>query len=77
MGELGISTSLNGSPLDSGAAANPCGLVAKSIFNDTFKLYLGGGVTDQQVITTPALSININSTGIAWDSDKEYKFKNM
>lgn len=43
----------------------PCGLVAKSFFNDTYKLAkkAGGAVT-------------IDETGIAWESDKEYKFAN-
>lgn len=41
----------------------PCGLVAKSFFNDTYVLKLN---TEK---------INIDENGIAWDSDKEYKFK--
>jgi len=32
-------TTYNGKKLPSGAPANPCGLVAKSFFNDTFFLY--------------------------------------
>lgn len=51
------------------APANPCGLVAKSFFNDTFRVYNGTNQTTTKV--------DVNSNGIAWDSDKEYKFKNM
>lgn len=45
--------------------AFPCGLVAKSFFTDEFVLKdpAGGLVT-------------ISSDNIAWESDKEYKFKN-
>lgn len=47
------------------AAANPCGLVAKSFFNDSFTMLNG---------TDP---VDINEKGIAWQSDIDYKFKNM
>lgn len=60
-------TSVNGSPLDPEAAAYPCGLVAKSWFNDTFSLY----------DATNSKDIKIVSDNIAWESDREYKFKNM
>ena len=46
--------------------AFPCGLVAKSFFTDKFRFYKEGNE-----------EININSEGIAWESDKEYKFKNL
>lgn len=39
----------------------PCGLVAKSFFNDRYSI-------DKNTV--------IEEKGIAWDSDKEYKFKN-
>jgi len=42
----------------------PCGLIAKSVFNDTFSLWNGG---------TPIL---LRKSGIAWESDREKKFKN-
>jgi len=43
----------------------PCGLIAKSVFNDTFSLW------------SPTSSpINLRKSGIAWASDKEKKFKN-
>jgi len=42
----------------------PCGLIAKSVFNDTFALFSGG---------TP---VPLRKEGIAWASDREKKFKN-
>jgi hypothetical protein len=50
--------------LDKDAAAWPCGLVAKSFFNDTYTVTNKNGT-----------QIKIDETGIAWDSDKTYKFK--
>lgn len=47
--------------------AIPCGLVAKSVFNDTFRLKKEGEVD----------WIPINEKGIAWASDVYYKFKNI
>ena len=47
--------------------ATPCGLVAKSLFNDTYKF--------RQVGSTNF--IPIDSKGIAWQSDIDYKFKNI
>ena len=47
------------------APAIPCGLVAKSVFNDTYVLKKDGK------------TIPIVETGIAWSSDIQYKFKNI
>jgi len=44
---------------------NPCGLIARSLFNDSFLLFNSSG--------TP---IFLKKDGIAWKSDKEKKFKN-
>lgn len=52
-------------PLPADGVAWPCGLVAKSFFTDTYKLFDSNNVQK-----------TINETGIAWESDKEYKFKN-
>ena len=51
--------------------AIPCGLVAKSFFNDTFELYKKGtnGATDKK--------IDIIRSNIAWSSDIQYKFDNI
>jgi hypothetical protein len=43
---------------------NPCGLIAKSLFNDTFSLYKNDSL------------IYLQKEGIAWKSDREKKFKN-
>ena len=52
--------------------AIPCGLIAKSVFNDTFSL-------STQPFTGKNQStglISIDSSNIAWKSDVDYKFKN-
>lgn len=49
--------------------ANPCGLVAKSVFTDTYTLMPGVGIDyDNQIL--------IDQTNIAWESDVNHKFKN-
>ena len=57
-------------PMDASDPAIPCGLVAKSVFNDTFELWKEAQGSD------PATRIEIEETGIAWSSDITYKFKN-
>lgn len=65
--QLGRLTAYDGkTALEPDAPAFPCGLVAKSFFNDTFALK-----NDESV------QIEINSANIAWKSDVEYKFKNI
>eukprot|EP00033_Pygsuia_biforma_P000516 GCRY01000606.1.p1 GENE.GCRY01000606.1~~GCRY01000606.1.p1 ORF type:complete len:317 (+),score=16.46 GCRY01000606.1:239-1189(+) len=44
---------------------NPCGLIAYSMFNDTFSLATNDGE-----------EINLDGKGISWESDREGKFKN-
>jgi len=44
---------------------NPCGLIAKSVFNDTFLLY-----------NSNSTAVVTRKDGIAWTSDKNKKFKN-
>lgn len=67
--DLGIYTTVGGGVIDPArraiTPANPCGLVAKSLFNDTFTLMKGG---------TPQ---PLNDNGIAWESDIKYKFHNL
>jgi len=46
--------------------AIPCGLVAKSFFDDSYVLTNNTGNT----------KVAIDENGIAWDSDRTYKFKN-
>ena len=57
---------LNEHKLEDGDTAIPCGLVARSFFNDRYTLTFGENKKE----------IKINETGIAWESDKDYKFKN-
>lgn len=59
-------TNLKGELLNPNDPAIPCGLVAKSVFNDAYV------ITDQN--SNP---VEIDSSSIAWDSDVEYKFKNI
>lgn len=50
--------------------ATPCGLVAKSFFNDNFSsLTLKDNTGDKLIY--------LNEDNIAWATDKEYKFKNV
>jgi len=55
----------DGSSSDPNKYYFPCGLIAKSVFNDTFALFSGGG--------SP---VPLRKEGIAWASDREKKFKN-
>jgi len=56
--------------MDGAMPATPCGLVAKSFFNDTFELWL------QDDDGNDVEKLEIISDNIAWSSDKEYKFHN-
>eukprot|EP00742_Colponemidia_sp_Colp-10_P006224 GILJ01006668.1.p1 GENE.GILJ01006668.1~~GILJ01006668.1.p1 ORF type:complete len:372 (+),score=44.51 GILJ01006668.1:67-1182(+) len=51
---------------DDGKLLNPCGLVARSYFNDTFAL-----------TTMKGARINISENNIAWASDVAHKFKSV
>ena len=56
---------INGTVLDPDGVAHPCGLIAKSFFNDSFEIKRIG---ENETIV-------INNTKIAWSKDKE-KYKN-
>jgi len=62
----GHTKAVSGIPLVGEEVAIPCGLIAKSLFNDTYRLY---DSADELV--------QFNKTGIAWESDIKYKFKNQ
>lgn len=63
--DAGVTLAYDGvTALDPDGPANPCGLIAKSVFTDTYEFYDSG---DNQ--------ITIDETNIAWESDKDYKFK--
>lgn len=48
----------------------PCGAIANSLFNDSIKLMFRSTSGD------PYETVPLNRTGIAWESDKKYKFQN-
>lgn len=58
--------------LESEGPAIPCGLIAMSLFNDTFELHY----CKEKDCATPE-NITISTENIAWDSDVTYKFKNI
>lgn len=51
--------------------AIPCGLVAKSLFNDTYELWRNDANGN------PTHKVDINPNNIAWTSDVTYKFHNI
>ena len=58
--------------------AIPCGLIAKSVFNDTFLLSSAPFTTNGALtLNTSSGYIPIDSSNIAWKSDVEYKFFNQ
>ena len=68
--DTGRTVSMDGTPFTEEQMmmpAFPCGLVAKSIFNDTFEL----------IRDSDGDKIPIYQDKIAWDSDIKYKFKNL
>jgi len=71
----------NGKPLDAALPAIPCGLVAKSMFNDTYTMRKcsENDANCKGSVQKPSTGsqIPLNETGIAWESDLENKFKNI
>jgi hypothetical protein len=73
VGDLGNYMTVSGKNIndtvkgDGDIPANPCGLVAKSFFTDSYNLTKNNGVTN----------FTLNEKGIAWESDIKYKFKNL
>ena len=71
--DLTATNSVNGTPLVQDEPANPCGLVAKSVFTDSYQFYSSLPTTSTAYTTG---MISIDTTNIAWKSDQENKFKN-
>ena len=61
----GYNVSYTGVPLNKSAYASPCGLIAKSFFNDEYRLIKNDGSGKAYTVSTE---------GIAWPEDKKHKF---
>ena len=67
--DMGITTNYKGvnfTEEEKKAVAVPCGLIAKSFFRDSFKLFDKDGK-----------EIEIDESDIAWEADKKIKFQNL
>lgn len=64
--EMEKNVSLSGLELNPNEVAVPCGLIAKSFFNDTYQLKNEKGEP-----------ITIDESNIAWEADKKLKYKNV
>lgn len=69
--EMGKTKSLSGKDLNPGDVAVPCGLIAKSLFDDKFELFNGNDTNNKST------QIEIDSKDIAWEADKKLKYKNI
>ncbi|CAF0722003.1 unnamed protein product [Brachionus calyciflorus] len=49
----------------------PCGAIANSLFNDTYRIYYINKITNKSI------KLNISKANLAWDSDRKYKFSNL
>jgi len=58
---------------DRGQLIVPCGLIAWSMFNDTYRVYKGSQIDASQELTSPTLT----SSGIAWPSDKDKRYSDI
>lgn len=67
---MGRNVSYNGTKLVPDAVAYPCGLIAKSLFTDTYVL----SSPSDPFFLNP---FHIDSGNIAWKTDVEYKYKNQ
>lgn len=63
MGDMGKTHAVDGTPLSPDTVANPCGLIAKSLFNDTYSLADSNGV-----------SLFLNSSEVSWAADRSLKY---
>jgi hypothetical protein len=67
--DMGVTESVDGTALDETAIAYPCGLIAKSVFTDAYRVLAVKGDANSE--------LPIDDSDIAWKSDVEFKFKNQ
>ena len=69
--EMGKTESITGATLAENDVAIPCGLIAKSFFDDKFH--------DWKIIDSfgDISNLKVDETNIAWKADKELKYKNV
>ena len=69
--EMGKTESITGATLAENDVAIPCGLIAKSFFDDKFH--------DWKIIDSfgDISTLKVDETNIAWKADKELKYKNV
>ena len=73
--ELGLKFAFDGvTLLDPDAPTYPCGLVAKSLFNDTLELFEINPETGARFSDKPIVVVEEK---IAWPTDVKYKFHNL
>ena len=70
--DMGKTMSITGKALNPDAVAIPCGLIAKSYFNDNFINWKIKSKIDGE----PSEPLFVNEQDIAWKADKELKYKN-
>ena len=73
---MGHTTNLKGEKLDPDKTAIPCGLIARSYFNDKFDLY--NVSSEGERIPNTAVKVTkmgLNETGISWETDRDKKSK--
>jgi hypothetical protein len=63
--------------LDEDEVAIPCGLIAKSYFNDVFKDWGYKNPTKVKFNEAGSEELFVNEKNIAWKADKELKYKNV
>ncbi len=76
LGQIDATPSTDCSPFDisdNGKFIVPCGAIANSLFSDNIRLSYA---VQNQVNLGEVVNVTLLRTGIAWDSDKKWKFKN-
>ena len=65
--DLKVTTAVDGTPLDAGEVAYPCGLAAATYFTDSFELLGLDGAAD----------IPVSGDNITWKAMRDHQFKNF